>query len=587
MSFAISKIIALGTHNVTDEQRKGIIIVNTLSLLTAMLAAVISTAFSIITHNSAIFVPALIESAAFFTIPILNRYGKHVAAGALLLILHSIWAVYFGILLGMIIEIRMIILFIIGTATLLYKKEKPLYIIVAAALLSLAVMEANYYWQFFKPIPMTYNSQFALRELAIGSILILNMLVIIFYKRSNAELHNQLLKHNIKLEAQVKERTAELEQANIAKRAFLRQTSHEMRTPLNAIYGIAQLMLYNEKKGIKPDASLFTHLYSAAHSARELTDNVLEMSRIEANKYDEVTESHFPYRTFIAGIADILKYIANAKDVAITHSFDNAIPHVIIADKVKMRQVISNLLSNAIKFAPVNTAVRIDTTVKMCGLVIKVHNEGPGIAPDLQLHIFEPFVSEGNGFLQGTGLGLHITRHLAMLLGGVITVDSAPDKGTTFTVILPLKEGNIDQAEIEEPSLESYYSEKTALVIDDDTLSSFVMTRILMNAGMEVHTAIDGMEGLTTALGTGPDVIILDAHMPTLNGERFLEEIKKIPPLAHIPIIVVSGDAYSDTVRNFIEKGASAFVSKPVNHEELFSVMGKYIPIKRPELTGQ
>jgi signal transduction histidine kinase/ActR/RegA family two-component response regulator len=574
------RTIALGTEDITDEQaKKGITIANSLALTTGVLALVIGTAFFFVTQSKMLLIPAILESIAFFCIPLLNKFKKHEAAGLTLIVLHCIWAIYFGALLGIIIEIRLIFLFLISATLLIYKNRRPIIIGISAATFSLIVMELNFYFGIFQPIALGHNIQFFLRWLCIISILFLNIQAILFYKKNNKELLNALLDHNNKLEHLVQERTAELERANHSKRIFLRQTSHEIRNPLNAIFGIAQLMRHNIKKDVEKVASLIEPLYVASYNVREILNNVLELSSIEGGKLQHVEKSSFLLRPGILDIIGIQKYVALVKSVQLEYEFDPAMPESIITDKIKLGQIISNLLSNAIKFTRYNTTIHIEIKREEDNWSLSINDQGMGIEKDKHESIFDVFVSEGNNFTAGTGLGLPITRHLVDLLGGKVTLESTVGTGSTFTVTLPLIAGNSNQTDHEQNML-SYFHHKSVLVIDDDKMSSTILSHFLSDAGIDIQIATDGVTGLAAADLKTPDLIILDTQMPGMDGIETLKRIKADSLLMDIPVIIVSGDAFTETSNHFLALGANDYISKPIEYKQLCEVIGKYLGLK-------
>lgn len=574
------RTIALGTEDITDEQaKKGITIANSLALTTGVLALVIGTAFYFVTHSKMLLIPAILESIAFFCIPLLNKFKKHEAAGLTLIILHCIWAIYFGALLGIIIEIRLIFLFLISATLLIYKNRRPIIIGISAATFSLIVMELNFYFGIFKPIPLGHNIQFFLRWLCIISILFLNIQAILFYKKNNKDLLNALLDHNNQLEHLVQERTAELERANHSKRIFLRQTSHEIRNPLNAIFGIAQLMRHNIKKDTEKVASLIDPLYVASYNVREILNNVLELSSIEGGKLQHVEKSSFLLRPGILDIIGIQKYVALVKSVQLEYAFDPAMPESIITDKIKLGQIISNLLGNAIKFTRYNTTIHIEIKREGDSWSLSIKDQGMGIEKEKHESIFDVFVSEGNNFTAGTGLGLPITRHLVDLLGGKVTVESTVGTGSTFTVKLPLITGDSNQTDHEQNML-SYFHHKSVLVIDDDNMSSTILSHFLSDAGIDIQIATDGVTGLAAADQKTPDLIILDTQMPGMDGIETLKRIKADSLLMDIPVIIVSGDAFTETSNHFLALGANDYISKPIEYKQLCEVIGKYLGLK-------
>jgi signal transduction histidine kinase/ActR/RegA family two-component response regulator len=576
-----SKTIALGTEDIKDEQaKKGIIISNSLALTTGILALAIGTAFYFVTHSKMLLIPAVSESIAFFCIPFLNKFKKHEAAGLTLIILHCVWAIYFGALLGIIIEIRLIFLFLISATLLIYKERRPIIIGVCAATFSLIIMELNFYLNIFPPIKLGHDIQFFLRWLCILSILTLNIQAILYYKKNNKELLNQLLQHNNQLEHLVQERTAELEKANISKRIFLRQTSHEIRNPLNAIFGIAQLMQHNIKKDVEKVASLIEPLYVASFNVREILNNVLELSSIEGGKMQHVEKSCFLLRPGIIDIISFQKYVALVKSVQLDYEFDPAMPESILTDKIKLGQIISNLLSNAIKFTKHNSRILISIHKAGENWQLSITDQGMGIEAHRHESIFEVFVSEGNNFTAGTGLGLPITKHLVELLGGTISMISIINAGSTFTITLPLTGCESNQTENEQQMMLSYFSNRSVLIIDDDKMSNTILSHFLSDAGINIQTETDGRTGLSTALLQPPDLIILDTQMPGMSGIETLKHIKADNVLKHIPVIIISGDAFTETSNQFMALGANDYISKPIEYNQLCEVIGKYLGLK-------
>jgi CheY-like chemotaxis protein len=202
-----------------------------------------------------------------------------------------------------------------------------------------------------------------------------------------------------------------------------------------------------------------------------------------------------------------------------------------------------------------------------------------GIEKEKHESIFDVFVSEGNNFTAGTGLGLPITRHLVELLGGKVTVESTVGTGSTFTVRLPLITGDSNQTDHEQNML-SYFHHKSVLVIDDDKMSSTILSHFLSDAGIDIQIATDGITGLAAADLKTPDLIILDTQMPGMDGIETLKRIKADSLLMDIPVIIVSGDAFTETSNHFLALGANDYISKPIEYKQLCEVIGKYLGLK-------
>jgi CheY-like chemotaxis protein len=207
-----------------------------------------------------------------------------------------------------------------------------------------------------------------------------------------------------------------------------------------------------------------------------------------------------------------------------------------------------------------------------------------GIELERQESIFDVFVSEGNNFSAGTGLGLPITRHLVGLLGGKVTVRSTMNAGSTFTVTLPLIAGDSDQTDHEQHML-SYFHNKLVLIIDDDKMSSTILSHFLSDAGIDIQIATDGVTGLVMASQKTPDLIILDTQMPGMDGIETLRRIKTDRLLMQVPVIIVSGDAFTETSNHFLAQGANDYITKPIEYKQFCTVIGKYLGLKEEKLS--
>jgi CheY-like chemotaxis protein len=239
--------------------------------------------------------------------------------------------------------------------------------------------------------------------------------------------------------------------------------------------------------------------------------------------------------------------------------------------------VLTNLLANAIKYgldrSPI--VVTINADAQKAFWELSVSNHGEGIPPSRIGEIFDLFVTTRTGYIQGSGLGLYIVKTKVEIMGGLVRVESKPKDKTVFSVILPLQEGKPRDlpdgagSDIETGALDKI----NVLVAEDDKLTSFLLSRFLEEIGCSFTIVKNGRELLDLAekkcQDDCPDIIMLDCHMPVLNGVETIRLLKQNPALRHIPIIVTTGDLYSENLDEMLSAGANTYVKKPIDHNAL------------------
>jgi len=585
----VVKIILLaGTQRCErEEERKRIRIINCLCLITALAAFSIGSLFYAFTHSLRIVIPAICEGIFFSSVIFLNWKHQTNTASLVFLLTHTISALYFGVILGPIINISLIAVFLFGLSFMVFKSKKLRLIAISVTGITLILLEINFYQQIFQPVLLSRENQFLLRWIALGAFLGFDVLVITYFVNENSSLLLSTKKYSKTLEATVKK----LEFANLSKRIYLRETSHEIRTPLNAVFGISQLLEMMIKRAadngetidpaeFREMTDLVNSLNAASYHARNIVNNVLELSTIEAGKVNEIHKVVFHLKPWIEGVAQMHSYIAQTKGVKLTLNIDEfTLPAVLISDKVKLTQIVTNLLSNAIKFSPEKGVISLQVFTGGSSLYVKVSNSGEGISKEKQIAIFEPFVTGKNGFTEGTGLGLYITKFLVELLNGSITLKTAPGKGATFEVCFPdvfADPSSYEPAEKDTPALCSL-KEKKILMIDDDKMARTLISMYLKNAGSHFIQAENGFEGIEKAREEKPDIIILDSHMPGMSGKETLLHIRHDQFLQNIPVILASGDAYKESKEELLNAGADDFLTKPIKFTELHKAISQFI----------
>lgn len=381
------------------------------------------------------------------------------------------------------------------------------------------------------------------------------------------------------------------EKANMAKSAFLREISHEIRNPLNAVIGMTYLLLNEPDNRNRIPQRVLAYIESistSGHSLLEIVNNVLELARIEAGKIDQVQPEPFNLRDWLRGITSVYQNAAKVKEVAIQLQIDKRLPSIIYGDRVHLTQIVNNLLGNAIKFSPEKKKVTLHAyrrePMQWC---IRVSDEGIGIPEDKQRVIFQPF-EQGDASIHeqygGTGLGLTITRRIVEMMNGTIGVRSAPGAGTAFTVTLPLAED--EGAAVPEtpaspfdaaPEYPQFPSETRVLLMEDSEINQLIMERFFSHVGIALHVAANGEDGLRLARAVRPDIIILDMHMPRLSGREVIVQIRKDPDLAHIPVIAISADAFHEQQAEAKSAGVNEYLIKPIEFDRLYNVIDHYI----------
>lgn len=577
-------------HN--EDHRRTIKIVNTIALITAAMSGAFGLGCFISTGNVAISAPAMIECCLLSAIILTNHLGKHAAAGMALIIINNVSIQYYSAIMGRVTEVHLLFIFLVGLSLLVFERDKPRRVFsIVFTIFAFLIGEINMYHGFISPIvpPEDHsNAQFVIRWVTIPSILILDLVVIYYYVRNIERLRLREMMHVQEMLETVKEHnkdleilTAQLAKATDAKTVFVRETSHEIRTPLNAIFGISQLLQLKveQDRSLAPIRQLADHLYAASYNTRDIINNVLEFSRIEAGKLDTPQAAAFNVREWVDGIVNMHQYVASVKTVKVRSTLDKEIPQLILGDKILLTKTLNNLLSNAIKFTPQESTVTLDIFKNESKWCLQVTDQGEGIRADRQSTIFDAFVTERNIFLEGTGLGLHITRHLVNTMGGEIKVYSKIGKGTTFTVILPLKIPTevCCNNEVDDDPRSVNLTDTSILIIEDDKMSQMVLSRFLSGMGSRIILAADGIEGLLLARASRPDIIILDSHIPGMSGKDTLAEIRMDKELKNIPVIIASGDAFKETSEELLLAGANEYLVKPIDFKVLHTTLSKYL----------
>ena len=384
--------------------------------------------------------------------------------------------------------------------------------------------------------------------------------------------------------------TAKLEadRANEAKSSFLSSMSHDLRTPLNGVLGFTGLAL-REQDPLKKQGYLHK-IDSSGKLLLDLVNDTLELSRIESGKMTLEPQA-VDGREFWESVATALRPSAELKGVKLETDTCRCPNMVIWIDRLKVQKVVLNLLSNAVKYTPAGGSVHfsvseLEPPVNGCTRRIVVADTGIGMSREFLARLYEPFSQERRpeaANVVGTGLGLSIVKRIVDLMGGSIRVESELNKGTCFTVDLPIpcrEAARAAQKQADEP--QASLAGKRVLLCEDNYLNREIAELLLKDQGIEVDCAADGKEGLEKFAASAAgfyDAILMDIRMPVMDGCKATAAIRGLnrADAAAIPIVAMTADAFEEDFHRTKEAGMNGHITKPIDPERLFKTLRENI----------
>ena len=414
----------------------------------------------------------------------------------------------------------------------------------------------------------------------------------------------------------------EARRANEAKTDFLANTSHEIRTPINAVLGMNEMILRESAKaeklsGASPMAyheafrkirNYAGNVDSAGSNLLAIINDILDFTKIEEGKMD-IVEVEYRLSTVVNDVSNMIYFKAKEKKLAFTTDVDESLPDLLYGDVVRVRQVITNILNNAVKYTDEgsvslkiagNRREKTSDARPVIELIVSVTDTGIGISRENLGKLFGKFERvdlERNSTKEGTGLGLAISKMLLEMMGGDIRVESTYGVGSTFTVVIPQKVLSEEPVGNFKEKFEKALGEKKAyhesfrapearlLIVDDTNMNLLVATEFLQDTLVGIDTASSGREAVKLALQNKYDVILMDQRMPEMDGEETFREIRshRDGPNIDTPVICMTADAVVGARERYLSKGFNDYLTKPIDSTYLEMMLKKYIPAEKIE----
>lgn len=373
------------------------------------------------------------------------------------------------------------------------------------------------------------------------------------------------------------------EKANQAKSEFLSSMSHELRTPLNAILGYAQLFEYDLNLTQQQMANM-REIRKAGDHLLQLINDVLDLSKIESGKMTVSLEPVLASR-IIEEAFTLVQPQADARGIRLYKTLNDLENHYVIADNVRYKQALTNLLSNAIKYNNLGGEVEVKMHIlENNSLRLTVRDNGKGIPTNRQKEVFQPFNRLNAEFskIEGSGVGLVITKQLVEMMNGRLDFRSQENVGTEFWIDLPLAcEWNKQETEIIKsvnysPTQLSFQSHKRVLYIEDNPTNIRLLQQFFdRHSSLSLDIAEEPFIGIYKARSTQPDLIILDINLPGMDGFEALNVLKNDPATMHIPVVGLSANAMPYDIERGIKSGFFEYLTKPVDMNKLISTLNK------------
>jgi signal transduction histidine kinase/ActR/RegA family two-component response regulator len=357
----------------------------------------------------------------------------------------------------------------------------------------------------------------------------------------------------------------EAEAESRAKTEVIAGVSHDFRTPLNAIMGLSQLLEIEKAGPLNPGQKNYVaEIHASAGRLLEMVDRMLDISRFQSGDVS-IVKKPFGIRNAITHAVSLIEAYAASRSVRVMLNTEGA-GGVLYGDEMKFRQIVYNLLLNAVKFTHPGTSAGIDAGIEDGTLVVEVWDEGKGVPAVIRNRVFEPFVrGEGGRGDGGSGLGLSICRHNALLHGGDVSFRDRPGGGTVFRLTLPgAVSGDEENAVAEKtPPAEQAECGKTVLVVDDNEMNIEIISTVLASDTVKIECAHNGKEAIELAGQKRFDLVLMDINLPDCSGVEVMSRMRKGPLNGDVHVFAISAFAGDHDRQHFLSLGFDDYIAKP------------------------
>jgi signal transduction histidine kinase/CheY-like chemotaxis protein len=395
------------------------------------------------------------------------------------------------------------------------------------------------------------------------------------------------MREHARLEEEARQASVKAMEASRSKSEFLSRMSHELRTPLNAVLGFAQLLELEDLTETERES--VNQIKRGGEHLLGLINEVLDISRIETGTLALSSEPVLA-KDVLADALDLMRPVAQEHHVTLIGDALAMCEVHVFADRQRLKQILLNLLSNGIKYNLVGGRVAVSCQTTDGRLRINIADTGAGIAPEYLHLLFEPFERLGAATtgIEGTGIGLALSRRLAEAMGGTLDVETTVGRGSTFWVELPVVESPIERHD----RLDTHFDvpavagdgHRHAIVYIEDNLSNLrLVERLLERRGdIELVAAMQGRLGLELVRQHEPVAVLLDLHLPDIDGEEVLRQLRLDPATAGIPVVMLSAEATPGHAQRLVAAGASTYLTKPLDVRLFMAVIDQLVADARP-----
>lgn len=387
------------------------------------------------------------------------------------------------------------------------------------------------------------------------------------------------------IDNEIREAKVLAEKSTKAKSVFLSNMSHEIRTPLNVILGLTGILQKSDFQNPNIDRKNLDGIKFSAENLLDLINDVLDFSKIEAGKLT-LQKTDFNILELMQNVSRGFKIKAEEKGLHYKMNIDQSLPNFIIGDQLRLNQILTNLLGNAIKFTAkgditliINQETANDNNVT---INFSVQDSGVGIPKDKLDYIFESFYQvhkPGKSKIEGTGLGLSISKQLIELQGGKLLAHSIPNIGSTFSFSIEYERSTLKSSDLIKDKTSSiknhHLSGMNVLIVEDNKMNQFFIQQLFSNWKIKADIADHGKMALEMLEDHQYDLILMDMHMPIMDGEEATKKIResKNPALQQIPIIACSADVFPESKKKAIEAGMNFYITKPISEKSLEEIL--------------